>query len=192
MVTVPCPRKSAPWSLGRRHGWTSSGAGRPLWGHCGEWKALLWLQTLPSFSRRGPGPAVPARGAPPASRAELGASSGLESAVAPRLPRLPADGGESGLKLVEPVALWSLSACTQPVGPEGAFLRQQRLLAGGWGKGRGAPQRGSGGQRTPPYKLERARNSDGPLRRPPEMRAAPCRLGLGRGGERSIGVTLGR
>lgn len=163
------------------------GAGRALWGHCGEWKALLLLQALRSFSRRGP--AVPGSGRASrlperrcGARRLLGARAGV--AVAPRLRRLPAGGGESGLKLVEPVALRSLSACTQPVGPEGAFLRQQRLLAGEWGQGRGAPQRGSGGQRTPPQTgagpqfrrspPQASRNESGP--------SAGPRPGDGRGG----------
>ena len=77
------------------------------------------------------------------------------------------------------------------MGLEGAFLRQRRLQAGEWGEGRGAPQRGSGGQKTP-HKLERARNSDGTLRRPPwgrergkagSLPQPEGRAGAGRAGE---------
>lgn len=115
----------------------------------------------------------------PERRCGGGASGrGVESAAPPASRGFQQAVGSLRWKLVEPVALRSLSTCAPACGTGGRIPAAAE--AEGWGKGRGAPGQGGGGQNTPPsHKLERARNSDGTLRRPPEMRAARCGLGLG-------------
>ena len=152
---------------------------------------MLLLQTLPSFSRRGRagprGSRGRALGAPPGAQVRSAAPRGVESALAPA-----SRGFQQAVGSLEGNWLNQLrSGASPPVGPEGAFLRQRRLRAGEWGERRGAPQRGSGGQKTP-HKLERARNSDGTLRRPPwgrergkagSLPQPEGRAGAGRAGE---------
>lgn len=159
----PRPKKElAPWLFGRRPGWTSRGAGRAAWGGVAgvtggvEGLALAADPPLVLPSRlSGLGPSGPGSWRAGSGRA----SRSADAEAAPRgagwsRPRPPASRGFQQAvgslrwKLVEPVALRSLSTCAPACGTGGRIPAAAE--AEGWGKGRGAPGRGRVGQNTPP------------------------------------------
>lgn len=187
-------------------------------GSLGEWKALLLLQTLRSFSRRGCpawvpaglGPGGRALDAPPGAqmrRRRLGARGGVGRG--PRPPEASSRRwGVCGGNWLNQLRSGASPPARRPVGPEGAFLRQRRLRGGGRGEGRpggGAwgripplPQTGAGPEfgRYPPHA---SRNEGGPVRAGPwpedgrgERQGAFRSPRAEPGGELSVGATLGR
>lgn len=180
-------------------GWEGrSGGGRTLGG--GEGLALAADPPLVLPSRPSRSAWVPQAGSGRAFRsagAERGASRGAVG-LGPRLPRLPAGGAESGVKLVEPVALRSLSTC----GTRGRIPAAEE--AAGWrvgGEARGAPA-GEWGAEDPPqagagpefgrYPPQASMGTGEGKGREPSAARGQSRGGQSRGGERLVGVTFGQ